>query len=192
LELNFDRITGVLGIVPPNPIDVFIYPSLADYHQAIGRPDMQDWMVGTVIDGAIHMVSPANPGPAHDFDSMIKVAVHEFVHVLVLELNPTNDRPFLVEGLAMYLAEQYEFVDDAIRHMLENFAMPDVDVIMGHDWGAGIYQAGFAFAKFLAAEFGYDKLVELYVTPDVGLVFGMSNDEFNTRWMEFLHTNFGG
>ena len=123
LEFNFDRITGILGVVPPNAIDVFIYPSVAEYHQAVGRPDMQDWMVGTVIDGAIHMVSPANPGPAHDFDSMIKVAVHELVHVLALELNPHNDRPFLVEGLAMYLAGQYEFVDVTIRYMLENLAM---------------------------------------------------------------------
>jgi len=150
---NFERITSLLK-VSSNQIHVYLYPDLTAYHQAAGWPDMQDWMVGHIADGAIHIVSPTNPGPMHDFDSILKVAVHEFVHIAAEILNPTMDRPFIVEGLAMYLAGQNENVDLAARYMLSASSIPDVATILGHDWGIGIYEVGYAFIEFIVAEFG--------------------------------------
>jgi len=190
LESNFERITDILGVVPPRQTRVLIYASLCDFHRAVDWPDAEPWFVGWARVGAgeIYMVSPNNPGPVHSYDAMLKVAVHEFVHIAARELNPTLRSNFLAEGLATYLAGQYESVADTIQlRLYDSLTIPCVDTILGPYWDDMVYQVGFAFMQFIVAEFGYDGLVALYRDPDE---FVLNNVGLNEMWMNFLDVNY--
>jgi len=190
LESSFERITGILGVVPPGPTHVYIHASQEDFHHAIGMPGLGERAVGvSMVTGEIILASPNNAGPVHDFNSMIKIAVHEFVHTAarVLSFRTTAMHPHLSEGLAMYFANQYETVADTITQMRSNQAIPSVDRIIGMTAGEGVYQVGFAFIQFIVAEFGYDELVALYSNPRE---FVQSNAGLNDMWMDFLYENY--
>jgi len=177
LEANFERITGILGIMPPEKTLVHIYANQRGFHQAIGRPNAEAWVVGTVMGGEIHMVSPSNPGPEHDRDSIMSVAIHELVHIAANELNlhTSNNRIFLSEGLATYLAGQ--------ECQLEpDMEIPDVDTIISSCDGDTVYQAGFVFMQFIAARFGNDGLVAMYKDPEA---FVKENPGLNEMWLDY-------
>ena len=139
------------------------------------------------------MVSPNNPGPGHTYDDIIKVAVHELVHIAAEVLSPdtTDNRPYLSEGLATYLAGQYKISDIAgsIRQLRQsgNADIPCVDTIIGPEWGDYVYDMGFVFMHFIVSGFGHDGLAALYRDPDA---FVLAHEGLNEMWMRFLGDNF--
>jgi len=175
LENNFERITGLLGVVPSGKTRVHIYASQSDFHQAIGRSDAKAWVVGTVMAGEIHMVSPSNPGPESDRDGIMSVAIHEFVHIVAnkLSLHTTDNYPFLAEGLATYLAGQVCQLD-------LDLDVPSVDTIISSCESDDVYQVGFVFMQFIANAFGNDGLVALYKDPDA---FVRNNPGLDEIWL---------
>jgi len=181
LENNFERITGLLGVVPPNKTHVHIYASQADFHQAIGRPNAEAWVVGTVMEGEIHIVSPSNPGPDFGRDDIMGIAIHEFVHIVanVLNLHTSHNRPYLSEGLATYLAGQASPLD-------ADMEVPNAGTIISPNEGDFVYQVGFAFMQFIAAKFGDDALVALYKDPDA---FAKNNTELDAMWLDACNSN---
>lgn len=87
LESNFDRVTNDLGHKPQKRIRVNIYPDIENFHIAIKEPNAAAWVVGSVVGDEIYMVSPLNPGEYHNYDSIMKVLIHEFTHVLTAQIN---------------------------------------------------------------------------------------------------------
>jgi len=154
---------------------VHIYANQSDFHQAIGRPNAASWVVGTVTEGEIHMVSPGNPGPEHDSDGIIGVAIHEFVHIVANELclHTSNNRPYLSEGLATYLAGQ-------VCQLEPDMEIPNVDMIISPCEGDLVYQVGFVFMQFIAAKFGDDGLVAIYIDPEA---FITDNPGLDEKWL---------
>ena len=106
LENNYDRITGDLQLNIQSKIKVHIYPSLQEFHNAIGWSDAPDWLCGVGWTD-IYVVSPPDPGPAHSYNEIINnVFVHEFTHVCTAKIN-TNIPIWLSEGFACYEGGPY-------------------------------------------------------------------------------------
>ena len=175
LEGSYKRITSILGVVPPKKTHVHIYASQSDFHQAIGRPNAESWVVGTVTEGEIHMVSPRSPVPEYDSDDIMSIAIHEFVHIVAeeLSLHTTDNRPFLSEGLATYLAGQESQLDTDME-------MPNAEEIISSCQGDFAYQIGFVFIRFIASKFGNAGLVALYKDPDG---FARNNTGLDEMWL---------
>lgn len=191
LEGNFERITSILGIRPDSRTDVFVYPSLEVFHQAVGQLFAPEWYAGTAINGIIHMVSPIYPNLIHDYDVMIKIVVYELVHVVAEQLTYVH-RPFLSEGLALYLSGQNDSVESAIAYGLETSSIPMSERMFSRIWDERVYQVGYALIEFIAAEFGYNELAHMYIDPHAHLDYlGISHAEFDERWIDFLIYTYG-
>lgn len=175
LEDNYKRITRILGVVPSKKTHVHIYASQNDFHRAINRPNAESWVVGTVLEGEIHMVSPHSLEPEYDNDDIMKVAVHEFVHIVAeeLSLHTTDKRLYLAEGLATYLAGQESQLD-------MDMEIPNVEKIISSCQGDLVYQVGFVFMRFIVSKFDNAGLVALYKDPDG---FIKDNDGVNEMWL---------
>lgn len=187
LESNYDRITSAFQVQIEGKTSVYIYPDLDAFHAAIGNPYAPDWLVGIMISlTSMKMVSPNNPGPQHDYDGIIEVAQHVFVHVAAKRVNITAPN-FLSEGLATYMAGQNQGVAEVVSDLLAAGITPTYSQLKSIS--DGVYQIGYAYIEYIVAEYGYEKLVQFYKTPDdIEGVFGVVEDDFQANWINYLKT----
>ncbi|MCL2365192.1 MAG: hypothetical protein FWC71_11070 [Defluviitaleaceae bacterium] len=180
LEDNYHRIINFLGIKLTEKTIIHVYKTLKDFHRAIGRPNAEDWVVGNATGGVIRMVSPCNPGPAHDYDSIMAVAIHEFVHIVAekLNLHTSHNYPYLSEGIATYLAGQKVTLDKSIQiPSAQTIALSQDD----DDYGL-VYDISYVFMQFIAANFGNDGIIALYKNPEE---FVKTHPQLNDMWAAY-------
>lgn len=102
------KITNDLKSYPKEKTEVYIYPSIENYHNEMGRPNAPQWQIGSEICNKIFIVSPKNPGNVHTYDSILQATVHEFTHAVVENIAPNifSVPLWLNEGIAVYEADQ--------------------------------------------------------------------------------------
>ena len=197
LESNYDRITNDLQVTLDHKITIDIYPDLDMFHSAIGEPEAEEWLVGVYMNGTIKMVSPLHPGNQHSYESLMKVIVHEFTHVLVSELSlSSHDIPiWLNEGVAVYEAEQ--FSNDAetlIRDLIKHDTIPTLDDLDNSNFGElHGYQLSYTAVEYIVVECGYASLIALIKNPsDMQSILGMDMTQFETAWKNYLTKHYMG
>ena len=202
LEANYDRIITDFQLTESPQFTVYIFPDIETYHVAIDRPDAPLTSIGTVKGTEIWLVSPLNPGGAHDTQSVLTVGVHEFTHAVVNYVNGSLDQNnydipiWLNEGLAVYEAGQMtpdwregiaKRVADGEIPSINNDLVPDRFNQVG----------GLAFSatlvEYLIEEYGFEKIVELIKTPsDLELILGVNISELDAAWRIYLQENYHG
>lgn len=183
LENNYGKITSDLDAEPSEKCRLMIYPDIDSFHKAIGYDDAPDWLAGTADGNTLHMVSPANPGSAHSYGDIMFVAVHEFVHIVVDEIN--SEVPvFLNEGVAAYEAGQSSGVMARVQQALTNDTFPTVKELETLSPDNGLYQFAYAFVDYIIDTYGMEKLTEFIRTPSVEAVFGVSEEDLSSAWRQ--------
>ena len=192
LEGCYERTTTDLGKAPSGKVKVNIYPDIQSFHNAMGRPNDPDWSVGEAKNGALHMTSPLNPGPSRDYDGMLQVAVHEFVHIII---NLFGSVPsYLHEGVACYEAGQndYQSLSAFITRQWNENKVPSLSSLEKFNSSSeGMYQYGPAFVDFIARCYGFDAVVALLEGKPLATAIGkngasMQNQSFNEFWFKTL------
>lgn len=192
LEGCYERTTTDLGRTPSGKVKVNIYPDIDSFHNAMGRPNAPDWSVGEAKNGALYMTSPLNPGPAHNYDDMLQIAVHEFVHIIISLFG--NVPSYLHEGVACYEAGQnrYETLSSFIAGQMDQNKVPSLSSLEKFNSSSeGMYQYGPAFIDFIARIYGFDAVVALLEGKPLATAIGkdgasMQNQSFNEFWWQSL------
>lgn len=192
LEGCYERTTTDLGRTPSGKVKVNIYPDIDSFHNAMGRPNAPDWSVGEAKNGALHMTSPLNPGPSHDYDDMLQIAVHEFVHIIINLFG--NVPSYLHEGVACYEARQYSYQDisEFVTNQMNNGQFPGLPNIEKFTSSSpGMYVVSYAFVDFIARCYGFDAVVALLEGKSLAAATGrndasMQNQSFNEFWFKTL------
>jgi len=188
LEDCYERVTADLKKTPTGKTIVEVYPDLASYHRAIGQPNAPDWSVGqyTSSDGRIRMVSPNNPGPSHDYEGMLEVAVHEYVHRIV-DLFGRRQPIYLNEGIAAYEAGQGQNVGAFVKDQMPKNKVPSLSLLEKYNSNSeGLYQYGYAYIHFVTESYGFDKVISLLEGKSRTQVFGKDEQTINREWWDFL------
>ena len=174
LESNYDRIAKNLNVTLDEKIDITIYPNIDEFHKAIGMEDAEDWLVGVAGTSEVAMVSPLNPGPIHTYDSLMSVIVHEYTHILVMNLNADTDT-YLNEGIAVVEVNQLDKLP-SIDEMKNNYS--------------GLEQPYFlsgGFVDFIINNYGYDGIINLIKNPDdLERITGSTKEELEQSWKEYI------
>jgi hypothetical protein len=195
LENNYSRITNHLGIRIENKIKVKIFPNIKAFHAAINHPEAPDWVVGTGDANELKIVSPLNPGNAHNFESLMQVIVHEFVHIAVAHAlgdGVTRLPRWLNEGYAMYESGQVnELVRKSVKSSLLQKAPPtwsQLDEVSIMEFGSmNGYGFSGAIVVFLVETYGIDKLALLIKEPEnVENIYGLPKDTLEKQWVLYL------
>lgn len=192
LEGCYERTTTDLGKMPSGKVKVNIYPDIDSFHNAMGRSNAPDWSVGEAKNGALYMTSPLNPGPAHNYDDMLQIAVHEFVHIIINLFG--NVPSYLHEGVACYEAGQnrYDTLSSYIAGQMDQNKVPSLSSLEKYNSSSeGIYQYGPAFVDFIARCYGFDAVVALLEGKSLATATGkdgasMQNQSFNEFWWQHL------
>ena len=192
LESNYDRIANDLNVTLDEKINVTIYPNINEFHKATGYIDAEDWFVGFARDGEIFMVSPLNPGSVHNYDSLMKVIVHEYTHILVENINKNTD-VYLNEGIAVVEANQ---IDSSTKYYLKEIAtlnkLPKIDE-MKYNYSEleQPYLISGGFVDFIIKNNGYEKVIDLIKNPDnIEEIIGLSKEEIILKWREYILSNY--
>ncbi len=188
LEDCYERVTIDLKKAPTDKTIVEVYPDLASYHRAIGQPNAPDWSVGqySLNDKRIRMVSPNNPGSSHDYEGVLEVAVHEYVHRIVDLYG--NQPSYLHEGVASYEAGQKGNVAIVLSDYRSN-KLPKVAALNSFNTTSGddrVYVYGYAYIDFVVRNFGFDKVIALLEGKSRTTTLGKSEDELNKMWYVYL------
>lgn len=184
LERNYDRIANDLNVTLDEKINVTIYPNINEFHKATGYIDAEDWLVGFARNGEIFMVSPLNPGSVHNYDSLMKVIVHEYTHILVGNINKNTDI-YLNEGIAVVEADQ---IDSNTKYYLKETAtlnkLPKLDEMKNnYSELEQPYLISGGFVDFIIKEHGYDKVIDVIKNPD-------NIEEIILKWREYILRNY--
>ncbi len=193
LEKGCGRVASDLGCVLENKVVVKIYPDLYTFHAAVGSPDAPDWAIGRAKNGKIHIVSPLNPGPVHNADSVLNSVVHEFTHIMERKINPGYLPVWLNEGVAYYEGQNYGDIKTLLSDDINKGNIPTLDELdnrdvfgpmKGGEWSATI-------VAMIISEYGYDSLQKLITNPaDFDRALGINEEEFYRRWLSFLSEHY--
>lgn len=184
LENCYEKVTSDLGKAPSDKTRVDIYPDIKTYHDAIGRPSAPDWAVGEARSGCIYVVSPLNPGPAHNYDDIIIIAVHEYTHIVVEQFNRCQPT-YLNEGIACYEAGQTSSIY-SIKNDMTQGTLPSLTELENYSSLSDPYTYSRIYIDFVVETFGFDKVVSLLEGKSQTEVFGISTEQLNEKWIAFL------
>jgi len=132
------------------------------------------------------MVSPNNPGPSHDYEGMLEVAVHEFTHRIVDLYG--NQPSYLNEGIASYEAGQKGNVDIILSDYRSN-KLPKLAALESFNTTSGddrVYVYGYAYVDFVVRNFGLDSVIALLEGKPRTTVFDKSEAELDQMWYVYL------
>jgi len=193
LEGSYSRISTNLNTTPAENIEVNIYAHRWRYVKATGH-----WSASGSIEGIskLHLLENAW------LDTEIsKIAIHEFVHAVVLKLlidrepKPLNtirfDEKFsklpvwIWEAICTFEAEQ--FYDPNTLNYLSQGKYPEISELNDRSKGQKIYTCGYTIIEYILNTHGRDKLIELIENyGDLKGVLNLTEEQFSKNWYIFI------
>lgn len=183
------KIAKKLGFSEKQDVNVYIYDNQDTMQRKkyglIGPMLKLDWYIGDNIGTDVILTSPANPGPAHDYDSVKYSVMHEIVHAYVSVKNP-DIQLWLTEGTALYLTNG----DPFYKNILEYRDIPTYsdtntkNPIKFSDCGG--YTFAHTYIEYLDKTYGWDKVCKLLETEDYEMVFNKTQEEIYNEWVDYI------
>ena len=196
LESAYSTVSTDLKTTPAQNIEVNIYAQRWRYIKAT-----KNWGGSGNIEGVgkLHFVEQA----WGEADSK-KVAVHEFVHTVVLKLlidreaQPLTklfDQKFLIfpiwlwEAVSVYEAGQ--FVDPKTLVYLNDEHYPGIKELNDRLKGGKIYTCGYTLIEYILSTYGQDGLIKLIENyGNLSLTFNVTEEQFSKDWYAFVKQNY--
>tara|TARA_R110002012_G_scaffold298643_1_gene497214 strand:+ start:1183 stop:2295 length:1113 start_codon:yes stop_codon:yes gene_type:complete len=195
LESNYLRLTKDMQTNFNSKIDVFIYPNIKSFHNAINQPDAPDWAVGAASKNELKMVTPLNPGSVHSYESLMKAIVHELTHTIVLNFRKQGlvGLPnWLNEGYAYYEANQLNEAQREVVHtQLLNKTIPswnELEKANNYQFGdMNGYPISATIIEFLEKSYGLVKLKQFIIEPEnVEKIYEVTKEKLEDLWLKDL------
>lgn len=196
LEAQYEQVTVHLNVSFSEKIRVNIYPSVKAFHVDIHLKDGPDWVVAAAGGDRLLMVSPLNPGSVHDYASLLKAIVHEFVHTAVLRLRGEKGLvgfpKWLNEGYAYYEAGQMtKHMRQMAKSKYAKLDLPrwsDLDRASVAEFGTmDGYVLSATIIEFLVKVYGRDKLIKFINNPEnIKKIYGETEEELEKSWGRYL------
>jgi len=163
------------------PVVFRLYSTVDAFHNAgFGRKG-NDGSVGTGQNGKVYMVNPYC-SKVHDYDEMLIIGVHEFTHVVTLDINSSMPI-WLSEGIAMLEAGQANRYSELKREALRG-ELPKYNALQYDD--NSVYKYSRSIAEFIIDTYSIEAMRDLIKTPDIKKVLHLTNDEFQNEWSNYL------
>lgn len=197
LEDKYSTIAKRIGKELKQKMIVRICSNRQELVHALGIKDAPEWVRGGIVQGKTVIASPLKPPPGSDYHHVINTVVHEFVHVLLREIN-TEIPKWLDEGIASFEGRDNDeaWIRGTILSGLKNRTVPELEELdTGEDYERffeiGGYQYSYAITEFVISVYGYEALMELVRRPEkLEEIFHITYEEFRRRWIYYMEENY--
>jgi hypothetical protein len=188
LESSYPRITAHLQSGELPIVDVFLYKDATALNKA--NPGIPIWAIGLATSvSQIHIISPNNPD--HDYQTMIRNTVHEFVHCVSMKINSTisNNPRWLWESIALYEAN-LPWDPHMLAYLVNQH--PPTLTELNDIANTRIYEVGYFIAQYIVDTHGSSKLRALIENNgNLNATLNMAEEEFTRQWFSFLKKKYG-
>jgi len=185
LETNYNKILNKYGVNINRKINIIIFPSVKEFQKEYNLSNYSAGIVGTAVNNrTIGIVSPLNPGSVHSYNSILKIAVHEFVHISTNRIN-TNIPNWLNEGISLFEAKQINPVH--IKKLIKANQIPSISALEINFYNNFGYSVSGTIVEYIVSDYNYDRLVNLIKNPNnIQTVFGVNKSEFSSNWKSYV------
>lgn len=190
LEENYKRVKDHFRVASLPTITVQIWAEEETYQQAMEErlgmrfPGSRGYVTG---DSELRLLY-------HRRLSAQKEAVHEFAHVVSLNLNSNfgNNPRWLWEAVAMYAAEEFRKPNEVPE--LQNDSFPTLEELnTDFNSGRSIYDVGYVLVEYIVSNWGHDQLISLIQSNGaIEQTLGVSEAEFEAGWQRFVKNKYFG
>jgi len=190
LESEYDRIGTFLEVTIPQKIEVYVFKSLALYHNAMGYPEFPDWAVGSALGKTTILTVSPNHAGSTSYAAMMNVIIHEFVHINEAWKTTVSLPTWLNEGVASYLPNQVSPVISVIRSRISSYgSLPTLSLFENTNTFAenGGYEVCMTIPEFIVKTQGMSKLAQFVETVSYNVLGYSSKTAFQTAWQGFLN-----
>jgi hypothetical protein len=201
-EESYRTITKDIGLTPAKPIIILILPTRKEFE--VANRGIQEWAVGQACIGKGNIIFIQSPRSNLRI-TLEKIIRHELTHIVLGEVFKRGYMPrWLNEGLAMYEAKEWQFVNNMkiAEAYLTKKLIPLSALI--YTFPKNEHQAQLAYAQsfdlllFIMNEYGKDKIIslikELSLGTNINLAFkkslGVNLFELEVAWHESLRQRF--
>ncbi len=195
LDILFEKLSKEFDHNYDAKISLYVYEDLRSFHQAIDRPDAADWSASYVNVGVLKTVSPNNPGPIHNYNSVMKSNELGLVAVFIYNKYPKHGLipRWLHQGVSLYKANY--FSNTTLRSLNKNMdALPTLeqlesinkedDVAFNNANGFIISQA---LVQLIYEQWGWNSILALLEDySKFEEVLKVSKKDFYAQWIEFI------
>ena len=193
IKTHQDEICAQLQIECPFPITIEIYPDQASFDAHVINQDYRGFYAISGR-GKIQMVSPRVPLPnmAIPYNERVLIAVHEFVHLALDEIDP--DLPdWLDEGAAIYLGP-HAIYDRACRQAFPFERVPGIqDLTQSYSSIPAADLFVYTLVRFIIERDGMENFNQLLRSPSRIREFSaMPPSGFESEWNSFLKQTCSG
>ena len=154
------------------------------------EPNLPDFAIGLATNiSEIHLLSPNLQ--MLDFQFMVKNTIHEFVHCVSYNINPSiaNNPRWLWEAVAQF--ESGQVYNPTTLQYLVDQKPPSMESLNQFS-NMYIYEVGGFIAQFLKANYGEHILHELIENNgDIEKSLGLKESEFTDAWFGFVKETYG-
>jgi hypothetical protein len=187
LETSYPDIQSFFGLHDNNKGKVIVYKTIERFQRAYLGLFLSwvfgDWAAGAAYQDMVLLASPENPGQGHTYTSILDIAVHEYVHTLIYQVNENADI-WLDEGAATYLAGQ--------QSELSNVSVPTFEEMQSQSQSEFVenegYTWGHEYVEYLVATYGADKIIDLIETNDYESCLGKSKLAIYDEWVKYVES----
>ncbi|HKL12521.1 MAG TPA: hypothetical protein VJ907_02840 [Halanaerobiales bacterium] len=189
LEKYYNKILNKYNVKLNRQVKITIYPDVNSFHKGAKVTNKSPGIVGKAISSyKIAFVSPLNPGKVHNYESILKIAVHEFVHISTNKIN-RNIPIWLNEGISLYEAEQVN--PNHIKQIIRAEKVPTIKDLESNFYENFGYTVSGTIVEYIVDMYSYDKLIRLIKSPsNYKGIFGLSKEAFFSNWKGYLYKNY--
>ncbi len=186
LEVEAHPLSALYGVSFEKRILVDVYADLDSFHEAIGLKDAPTWVLGACLGtGRIAFVSPLNPGPSADYDDIMQVAVHEYMHLVVSGIN-RNCSLWLDEGLAVRESGQLPKPEQVAR-LLAAANVPSIEEMQADFEGVYGYDYSGLLVDYMLTRFSREAVIGLVKKPEaIEAALGIGSEVLYEDWKASL------
>lgn len=214
-EDTYLKFSQLFDIEDNQRIQVKIFPSLKEFHEAIGRPLASDYFITNCDwEGTILMVAPSNPGPIHDA-SRIKLALCQHIgDQILMDKFGFKSLPNFLKDFGIYILKDsldaqksISRINNNIKNTIQNQEYFNLSVIreLGdfYDFEKNVDNESFrksysleksicfTFIDFVCQQYGHEKLFAFAHNFSSKDVFGLETEELENLWYTYVKDTYG-
>ena len=189
LKKNYNKILSKYNVKLNKKVKIVIYPDVDSFHKGANITNKSPGIVGSAVSSyLIKIVSPLHPGPVHNYESILKIAVHEFVHISTNQINHRIPI-WLNEGISLYEAKQIN--PKQIKKLIKADRVPTITQLESNFYENFGYTISGTIVQYIVDAYDYEKLISFIKSPtDYEKVFGLERNEFFTNWKGYLYKKY--
>jgi RNA polymerase sigma-70 factor (ECF subfamily) len=192
LRKNFRRITSALNYTPETKITYEIYPDQETLSMKVGSFSSKLSIGNAGVLNLVRVVSPLNPGPYHNYHSVIESSLGLYTMSLTKQLNLQIPR-ILLYGIASYIGQPRprKRVRNQLFAIYRQRELPSISYLEKTSWPQFLHAGGinlcFTIIDFFVTRYGWEALHRLIRDFDQQeTICQLTPQQLEADWRQFV------